>query len=90
MSQPHRLLIPAAMAACLAFAAVPQPAPAATPRVHAIVGARIVAAPGQVIERGTLVMRDGILVAVGAGIPIPADARIWEGDSLTVYPGLID
>jgi len=63
---------------------------AATPRVHAIVGARIVTAPGQVIERGTIVMRDGLIVAVGANVPVPADARVWPGDSLTVYPGLID
>lgn len=63
---------------------------AATPRVHAIVGARIVTAPGAVIERGTIVMRDGLIVAVGASVTVPADARIWPGDSLTVYPGLID
>jgi imidazolonepropionase-like amidohydrolase len=62
----------------------------ATPRVHAIVGARIVIAPGQVIERGTVVMRDGVVVALGPNAAVPADARVWRGDSLTVYPGLID
>ena len=60
------------------------------PNVHAIVGARIVQAPGRVIERGTVVMRDGIIVAVGEKVSVPADARVWPGDSLTVYPGLID
>jgi len=63
---------------------------AATPRVHAIINARIVTAPGQVIERGNVVMRDGIIVAVGANAAVPADARIWKGDSLTVYAGMID
>lgn len=63
---------------------------AATPRVHAIVGARIVISPGQVIPHGTIVMRDGIITAVGANVTVPPDARIWPGDSLTVYPGLID
>jgi imidazolonepropionase-like amidohydrolase len=66
------------------------PALAATPRVHAIRNARIVTGPGNVIARGTVVMRDGLITAVGANVAIPADARIWEGDSLTVYPGLID
>jgi imidazolonepropionase-like amidohydrolase len=66
------------------------PCLAVTPRVHAIVSARIVTAPGQVIARGTIVMRDGVIVAVGADVQPPADARIWEADSLTVYPGLID
>lgn len=76
--------------ALLATLLFPIAARAATPRVHAIVGARIVTAPGQVIERGTVVMRDGIVVAVGANVAVPADARVWPGDSLTVYPGLVD
>jgi imidazolonepropionase-like amidohydrolase len=75
----------------VAFASLaPSPARAATPRVHAIVGARLVLAPGQVIERGTIVMRDGLIIAAGANVSVPADARVWPGDSLTVYPGLID
>ena len=72
---------------CASFATA---AVAATPRVHAIVGARIVTAPGQVIPHGTVVMRDGIITAVGEHVAVPADARVWPGDSLTVYAGLID
>src|SRR2546425_953153 len=60
------------------------------PRVHAIVGARIVTAPGHVIEHGTILMRDGIITAVGPDLAVPADARIWREENLTVYPGLID
>ena len=59
-------------------------------RVHAIVGARIVTAPGRVIEKGTVVVRDGLVAAVGADVQPPADARVWKADGLTVYPGLID
>ncbi len=66
------------------------PALAATPRVHAIRNARIVTSPGHVIGRGNVIMRDGIVVAVGPDAVIPADARVWDGDSLTVYAGLID
>lgn len=77
-------------ALALAALIVAAGAQAATPRVHAITNARIVTAPGQVFERATLVMRDGIIVAVGAKVSVPADARIWKGDSLTVYAGLID
>ncbi|HET7225336.1 MAG TPA: amidohydrolase family protein [Candidatus Eisenbacteria bacterium] len=79
------LLLAAAVACVLAH-----PVAAATPRVHAIVGARIVVSPGQVIPHGTIVMRDGLITAVGANVPVPADARVWKGDSLTVYAGLID
>jgi imidazolonepropionase-like amidohydrolase len=60
------------------------------PRAHAIVGARIVLSPGQVLEHGTIVLRDGLIAAVGAHVPVPADARVWDGEGLTVYPGLID
>lgn len=58
--------------------------------VHALTGARIVPAPGQVIESGTVVIRDGVLEAVGAGVEPPPDARVWDLEGLTVYPGLID
>ncbi|HET9234172.1 MAG TPA: amidohydrolase family protein [Candidatus Eisenbacteria bacterium] len=64
--------------------------PVRTPRVHALTGARIVTAPGRVIEKGTVVLRDGIIEAVGAKVTIPADARVWKVDSLVIYPGLID
>src|SRR2546425_2277578 len=79
-----------ALLSSIALALLCAPALAKTPRIHAIVGARLVVAPGQVIERGTLVMRDGVITAVGAGVPVPADARVWAGDSLTIYSGLID
>ncbi|MBA3804713.1 MAG: amidohydrolase family protein, partial [Acidobacteria bacterium] len=57
---------------------------------YAITGARIVTVSGPTIERGTVVIRDGLINAVGAGIVAPADARIIDGTGLTVYPGLID
>ncbi|MFQ5602117.1 MAG: amidohydrolase family protein [bacterium] len=61
-----------------------------TPQVHALINARIVQAPGQVIEKGTIILRDGVIEAVGANVTPPADARIWDYDGLTVYPGLIE
>jgi len=61
-----------------------------SPRWHAITEARLVLAPGKVIERGTLVMRDGLIVAVGAQLPVPAGARVWALPGRTVYAGFID
>ncbi len=60
------------------------------PRVHALVGARIVPTPGQLIEDGTIVLRDGVIEAVGRDVSVPPDARIWSMEGLTVYPGLIE
>lgn len=65
--------------------------------VYAIRGAKIVtAAPstgsGQVgtIDKGNVVMRNGIITDVGASAAIPDDAIIIDGNGMTVYPGLID
>lgn len=60
------------------------------PRVYAIEHARIVPVSGPVIERGTIVLRDGLIEAVGAGVAPPADAWAIDGEGLTVYPGFID
>ncbi len=66
------------------------------PSVHALVDVRIVTEPGQIIESGNIVIRDGIIEAVGAGTRPPPDARIHrfereEGqDPVTIYAGLIE
>jgi len=57
---------------------------------HALVGARVVTAPGQVLENATVVIRNGLIAAVGAGMAAPAGARVWDLKGLTVYPGFID
>lgn len=59
-------------------------------RAIAIANARIVVRPGQVIEGGTVVMRDGLIEAVGNGVAPPYDARVIDGTGLTVYAGFID
>ncbi len=66
------------------------PAAAERPQVHAIVGAHIVTAPGQEIDTGTIVIRDGLIEAVGAAVTVPADAVELAGDGLWIYPGFID
>jgi imidazolonepropionase-like amidohydrolase len=73
-----------------AAVALPFALRADVPDVYAIRGARIVTAAGAPIDSGTIVMRGGLIDAVGASVTVPADARIIEGAGLTVYPGLID
>ncbi|MFQ5507557.1 MAG: hypothetical protein ACE5F1_22570, partial [Planctomycetota bacterium] len=60
------------------------------PRVHALAGGRIVQAPGWILDTGTVVLRDGIIQAVGPETQAPPDARIWDCSGLVIYPGLID
>ncbi len=65
-------------------------AKAEAPQVLAVRGARIVTAAGPVIERGNVVVRDGLIEAVGATVAVPPDAWVIEGAGLTVYPGFTD
>lgn len=57
---------------------------------YAIANARIVTVSGPAIEKGTVVVRDGLIEAVGADVKAPADAQVFDGTGLTVYPGFID
>ncbi len=92
----HTSLRMGAMAAVLAATAAPlrplsaQASARSVPETYAITNARIVPGSGAAIERGTVVVRDGLIAAVGANISAPADARIVDGSGLTVYPGLVD
>jgi imidazolonepropionase-like amidohydrolase len=58
--------------------------------VHALVGAKLVTRPGQEIASGTVVIRDGLITAVGPKVKVPKDARIWDLKGMTIYAGLID
>jgi imidazolonepropionase-like amidohydrolase len=75
------------IAAAAAFAVG---ARADAPYAYAIRGARLVTAAGAPIPSGTIVMRHGIIEAVGADVQAPADAVVIDGNGMTVYPGLID
>ncbi len=61
-----------------------------SPTVHALTNAKIIVAPGVVIDKGTVVVRDGIIIEVGANVSIPPDARLWDMSGMTIYPGFID
>src|SRR5215470_10814517 len=56
----------------------------------AIRNAKIVTVSGPVIAKGTVVVRNGLIEAVGDSVQTPPDAMIIEGEGMTVYPGLID
>ena len=85
----RRLAGAAALAAVLAVPSVAQ-RPPSPPATWAITGARLVPVSGPAIAKGTIVVRDGLIVALGADVTPPADARVIDGTGLTVYPGLID
>lgn len=63
---------------------------AAAPDVYAVTNARIVSPGGATIAKGTIVLRDGLIEALGPNVVPPGDARVLDGTGLTVYPALID
>jgi imidazolonepropionase-like amidohydrolase len=57
---------------------------------YAIRNARIVTVSGPVIDKGTVVIANGKIAAVGADVQVPANARVIDATNLSVYPGMID
>ena len=78
----------AVLAATLTFTLTGGAAPQGL--TYAIRGAKIVTVSGDTIPNGTVLMRDGVIQAVGASVTIPSDAVVTDGAGLTVYPGFID
>jgi imidazolonepropionase-like amidohydrolase len=73
-------------AALLATAAVP----ALGAQDLAIVGGTVHPVAGPAVENATVIVRDGRIVEVGAGIAPPAGVPVIDAQGLHVYPGLFD
>ena len=77
---------------CVALVAprAAQPQAPAPGGAWALTNARIETVTKGTIEKGTIVIRDGIIEAVGANVTPPGDARVVDLAGRTVYPGFID
>ncbi|QOJ18656.1 MAG: amidohydrolase family protein [Phycisphaeraceae bacterium] len=51
---------------------------------------RVHTATGEVIEKGVVIVRDGVIQQVGRDLPVPAGARVIDAPDGSVTPGLID
>lgn len=67
-----------------------QPSSVSTSGAYAIKGAQIFTLAGAPVQNGTVVIRDGKIVAVGANIAVPEDAKVIDASGLQVYPGMFD
>lgn len=56
----------------------------------AFTNAKIYVSPSQVINKGTLLIKDGKVVAVGSSVTIPANTVIEDLTGITIYPSFID
>ena len=76
--------------ALTASLAIPAWTQTAAPTSYAIKGGKVFTLAGPAIENGTVLIRDGKIAAVGAGIAIPQDAQVIDATGLEVYPGMFD
>ena len=77
-------LVAAALGAALALPA------AAQDQAIAIRGGTVLPVSGPAIPNGTVVLRGGKIVAVGANVSIPSGAKIVDAKGKYVMPGVID
>ena len=57
---------------------------------YALTNGRIETVTNGVIERGTLLIREGRIERIGENLAIPSDAEVIDCSGLTIYPGMID
>jgi len=69
-------------AAALGGGAWPDASAQTNGATYAIRNARIVTVTGPVIERGTVVIANGKIAAVGASVQVPAGAKVIDGTNL--------
>ena len=91
--QRYATVAPAAavLAAAAACGGAPEPVEP-TPGLTAFTGARLIVGDGGAIESGTIVVRDGVIEAVGAigEVAAPEDAATVDLTGRTVTPGLVN
>ena len=72
-----------------AAGALAMPIPAAG-KLVAITNATILTASHGTIEKGTILIRDGKIAAIGTNVTVPAGATVIDGTGKFVTPGIID
>jgi imidazolonepropionase-like amidohydrolase len=59
-------------------------------RTYAITNVNIIQAPGRKVDMGVVLIKDGLITAVGKGLAIPPEAIVIKADSMYMYAGFID
>ncbi|MGB3710313.1 MAG: amidohydrolase family protein [Erythrobacter sp.] len=80
------------LARCLCAGAALAAAPQLTAqdRPVAFTGATIMPMVGERIDNGTVVIKDGRIVAIGANVAIPSDAQVRDASGQVIMPGIVD
>jgi hypothetical protein len=57
---------------------------------YAITNTTVFTAPGKSQSNATVLIKNGLIEAIGTNVRIPANAQRIQGDTLFIYPGFID
>ena len=90
MRRPMSIPAPLVAVALAAVSAVGAVSAGAQERAVAIRGGTVMPVDGPAIPNGTVVMRGGKIVAVGANVTVPSGATIVDARGKYVLPGLVD
>ncbi len=58
--------------------------------IFVLQNATVIPSPGKQLENASVLIKDGLIQAVGKNINIPYNAKVIEADSMFVYAGFID
>ena len=86
---PRPAVRPAAIAALVLLAAPAAHVPALRAETEAFTGATVHTVSGATLDHATIVVTDGKITAVGAGLAAPAGAKVIACDGKHIYPGFI-
>ena len=89
----RRYLLVPGLVLFLAILATAQPVNDDLPQITgcmALINAKVVTAPGKPPVTTTVILRDGLITAIGPTVKIPPDAYRIAADSLYAYPAFID
>jgi imidazolonepropionase-like amidohydrolase len=59
-------------------------------RRDALTNLTIIPRPGERIEQGTILLKDGVIIAVGESLEVPAGYRVHDHTGFVAYPGLVE
>jgi hypothetical protein len=84
--------------ACICAIAVDAPAQQAPingmrpsePARYALVGAKVIIAPGNTIDKATILIRNGVVESIGLDTVVPAGYRSFDFTGKTIFPAFIE
>lgn len=60
------------------------------PNTYFIKNIKVVPVSGSTLDLGSVLISDGLILAVGTDLKIPTNAQVINGDKLILYPGFFD